>query len=235
MPVLYLDRGGQLSRRAGRDDRPAAQYVRPPTTTPPDTLARLGSTTDTAVKESRYRVDFADDGRQCDLVIWASGVGGRSGCWLGYRWDAPDASWSTRTCGGHDDIYGAGDLSSATTTRSRARPASHQNGRVGCCNIIIPTRRPRQEFVYNDKGTMATIGRNAAVVQFPRGPRLTGFIAWLLWVVVHLMTLLGGRNRVSAMINLGVRYFAWPRSAAGIVGDFQESPAQLSRGETTRE
>ncbi len=51
-------------------------------------------------------------------------------------------------------------------------------------------------------------------------------------MVVHLMTLLGGRNRISAMINIGVRYFAWPKSAAGIIGDFVESPARLGTQRT---
>ena len=133
---------------------------------------------------------------------------------------------------GFEDVYAAGDacLCESEPQPQLAQPAI-QMGVLAARNIIADAGgQARQEFAYHDKGTMATIGRYAAVVQFPKGPKLTGFVAWILWVVVHLMTLLGGRNRVSAMINLAVRYFAWPKSAAGIVGDFVESPARMSRG-----
>ncbi len=246
MPVLYPQIGvdnfhvvlvEMTDRLLGPFDRRLQRYTR-------RTLARLGVDVrlNTAVKEvAADHVDFADGSRlECDLVIWASGVGGHP---VVADWGLPLGRAGRIVVDkdlrvvGHDDIYGAGDavICNDDPQPQLAQPAI-QMGELVARNIIAADKgEPRQEFVYNDKGTMATIGRNAAVVQFPRGPRLTGFIAWLLWVVVHLMTLLGGRNRVSAMINLGVRYFAWPRSAAGIVGDFQESPAQLSRGETTRE
>jgi len=66
---------------------------------------------------------------------------------------------------------------------------------------------------------MATIGRRSAVVELPRGLRLTGTLAWLSWLALHLFYLLGGRNRVSTMINLTYRYFAWGHGGAVIVGD----------------
>jgi NADH dehydrogenase len=49
-----------------------------------------------------------------------------------------------------------------------------------------------------------------------------GFPAWSLWVGVHLLALLGGRNRIQTMINMAFRYFAWPKSAAGIIGDITD-------------
>jgi NADH dehydrogenase len=69
---------------------------------------------------------------------------------------------------------------------------------------------------------MATIGRRSAVVQLARGPRFLGTIAWLAWLVRHLVTLLGGRNRVTALINLSWRYVAWnhgggPADGAGVL------------------
>ncbi len=75
--------------------------------------------------------------------------------------------------------------------------------------------------MYKNKGTMATIGRNAAVVELPGGRTLTGIAAWALWVGVHMATLLGGRNRIQAMVNTGFRYVAWPESATNIVGDIR--------------
>ena len=78
---------------------------------------------------------------------------------------------------------------------------------------------------------MATIGRNAAVVQLAPVGRIpavkfTGYPAWLAWVVVHLSGLLGGRNRLQAMVNMGFRYVTWPKSATGIMGDITDSPAR---------
>jgi NADH dehydrogenase len=61
---------------------------------------------------------------------------------------------------------------------------------------------------------MATIGYRSAVVQLPRGLRFHGTLAWLTWVALHLITLLGGRNRLTALVNMSWRYFTW-RSGGG--------------------
>ena len=241
LPVLYPEVGvdnfhvvlvEMTDRLLGPFDRRLQRYTR-------RELSRLGVDVrmDTAVQEvAADHVDFADGSRlDCDLVIWASGVGGHPEV---DGWGLPQGRGGRILVGkdlrvvGHDDIYGAGDavLCADDPQPQLAQPAI-QMGVLAARNIIADAGgQARQEFAYHDKGTMATIGRYAAVVQFPKGPKLTGFVAWILWVVVHLMTLLGGRNRVSAMINLAVRYFAWPKSAAGIVGDFVESPARMSRG-----
>ena len=72
-------------------------------------------------------------------------------------------------------------------------------------------RRGRRDFTYHDKGTMATIGRRAAVAELPRGLKLTGALAWMAWLVLHLVYLLGVRNRVSVMVNWAWNYFTWDR------------------------
>jgi NADH:ubiquinone reductase (H+-translocating) len=74
---------------------------------------------------------------------------------------------------------------------------------------------------------MATIGRRSAVVQLARGMRLRGTLAWLAWFVLHLFYLLGGRNRLSALVNLTYRYLAWGHDGAVIVGDGSSSPQRL--------
>jgi NADH:ubiquinone reductase (H+-translocating) len=66
---------------------------------------------------------------------------------------------------------------------------------------------------------MATIGRNAAVVQLPRAVKLTGRVAWVAWVALHVVTLVGYRNRLATLANLSVRYLAWPGRLNVIVGD----------------
>ena len=66
---------------------------------------------------------------------------------------------------------------------------------------------------------MATIGRAAAVVQLPRGVKLRGRVAWLAWVGLHIVMLVGRRNRLASLANLSVRYLAWPGRLNVIVGD----------------
>ena len=64
-------------------------------------------------------------------------------------------------------------------------------------NALSPTlqQRPRKPFRYNDRGSLATIGRAAAVAQFPRF-KLTGYPAWLAWLFIHILFLIGFRNRI---------------------------------------
>jgi NADH dehydrogenase len=68
-----------------------------------------------------------------------------------------------------------------------------------------------EEFVYKNPGSLATIGRNAAVAEVG-GLRLRGFAAWLVWLVVHLMRLVGFRNRLVVLINWAWDYFFYDRA-----------------------
>jgi hypothetical protein len=66
---------------------------------------------------------------------------------------------------------------------------------------------------------MATIGYRSAVVELPRRVHIHGTLAWLAWLALHLITLLGGRNRISALVNMSWRYLTWRRGGGLIVGD----------------
>ena len=81
---------------------------------------------------------------------------------------------------------------------------------------------PTQPFHYRDKGSMATVGRNATVVALPCGVRLTGALAWLAWLGLHIIMLLDNRNRLSTLLNLSWRYLAWPSDNSLIVGDLPD-------------
>ncbi|WP_054952274.1 NAD(P)/FAD-dependent oxidoreductase [Flaviflexus massiliensis] len=85
-------------------------------------------------------------------------------------------------------------------------------------------------FKYKDLGILATIGRADAVAEVTHLPKLKGFVAWAIWNVVHLATLLGGRNRISSMVNLGTKYLMWGRSHNLIVGDISDFSKNATEG-----
>jgi NADH:ubiquinone reductase (H+-translocating) len=69
--------------------------------------------------------------------------------------------------------------------------------------------QPTQPFRYRDKGTMATIGRHAAVADLPIGITLRGTIAWLAWLLLHLIYLIGFENRAQVLIQWAWNYCTW--------------------------
>jgi len=75
----------------------------------------------------------------------------------------------------------------------------------------IAGRTPERPFRYFDKGTMATIGRNAAVAHLRGGLELTGFLGWLAWIFVHIWYLIGFRNRLAALSSWGWNYVRFDR------------------------
>jgi NADH dehydrogenase len=72
------------------------------------------------------------------------------------------------------------------------------------------TGQPTRPFRYKDKGMMATIGRGAAVVELPRGLVMRGFLGWLAWLGLHIVYLIGFRNRLIVLVNWWWRYVSWP-------------------------
>jgi NADH:ubiquinone reductase (H+-translocating) len=79
--------------------------------------------------------------------------------------------------------------------------------------------RPTQPFRYHDKGLMATIGRRAAIAQFPNGLIVRGTLGWLAWLGLHLLYLIGFRNKIVVLINWSWRYLSWGSGPRVIVGD----------------
>jgi NADH dehydrogenase len=157
-------------------------------------------------------------------VIWAAGVAAsplaRS---LGVSLDRagrvevnPDL-----TIPGHDEIFVVGDLATLTIDGKPVpgvAPAAMQEGRHAARNIVRRVRGdPYLPFKYIDKGTLATIGRAAAVGQI--GPfRLSGFLAWITWAFVHLLYLVGFRNRLFVLIDWAWYYLTYQRGARLITG-----------------
>ena len=112
---------------------------------------------------------------------------------------------------GHDHVYAIGDDAAAHDKRGRelpmTSPPAMQAGRYVAKRILGRTQRP---FRYFDKGTLATIGRTSAVADI--GPlRFTGFIGWLVWLVVHLYYLIGFENRLLVMVRWSWYYVRYDR------------------------
>jgi NADH:ubiquinone reductase (H+-translocating) len=184
----------------------------------------------TAISEVHAdRVDFKDGSSMpVDLVIWAAGVAGDP---VLRNWGLPIGRAgrievnSDTSVVGHENIFAVGDACVIVDNPlpQLAQPAI-QTGKHAAKQIARLYRGLDTEtFSYFDKGTMATIGRGDAVLEMPFGLKLKGVLAWLGWIALHIVFLLGGRNRVQTLINLGSRY-AGPRRSNAIVGDVMETP-----------
>jgi NADH dehydrogenase len=123
---------------------------------------------------------------------------------------------------GRPEVFVAGDLAGAGDGKGGllpqvAQPAI-QEARHAAQNIERTLKgEPRIPFEYHDKGTMATIGRNAAVTELPSGARFKGPLAWYMWLVLHLAYIIGFRSRVAVLVNWIWSYFTYDRHARIIV------------------
>lgn len=163
------------------------------------------------------------------VVLWAAGVqASRLGKALGAAVDragrvpvAPDLSLP-----GHPEVFVIGDLAAAKDEQGKllpgVAPVAIQQGRfvaqlirkeVGTGGLL----KARPTFHYWDKGSLATIGRAAAVAQFGR-IHISGFVAWLSWLFVHILFLIGFRNRLLVFIQWAWSYVTYERGARLITG-----------------
>jgi NADH dehydrogenase len=122
---------------------------------------------------------------------------------------------------GYPNVFVLGDLAHVDQDGKPVpgvAPAAMQAGRSAASNIRRTLDgRPRQPFRYRDKGMLATIGRAAGVADI-RGLRFSGFIAWTLWLFVHIFFLIGFRNRVLVLFQWAWSYVTYDRGARLITG-----------------
>jgi NADH:ubiquinone reductase (H+-translocating) len=129
---------------------------------------------------------------------------------------------------GHPEVFVLGDMANYTPHGEGplpgVAPVAIQQGRFVARLIVARLRgRPLPTFRYRNLGNMATIGRSAAVADFGK-LHFSGFIAWMMWLVVHLMNLVGFRNRLLVLIQWGWNYFTFDRSARLITGSDERKP-----------
>lgn len=175
---------------------------------------------------SSGKVKVADEWIDCDLVVWATGVAASPlGKNLGVDTDKagrvlvePDLSLP-----GHRNVFVIGDMASIKQKNGEpvpgVSPAAMQMGTATAKNILADIKgRDRKNFVYVDKGSMATIGRSKAIAEV-FGLKLKGFVAWMFWLFLHVFFLIGFRNRFAVMFEWFWAYLTRERSARLITGD----------------
>jgi NADH dehydrogenase len=127
---------------------------------------------------------------------------------------------------GHPEVFAIGDLALVLQENGEPVPgvspaamqmAGHVARIIGDELDLGPGRAPRPPFRYWDRGTMATIGRSAAVAWIGR-LHFSGLFAWLAWLLVHLIFLIGFRNKLAVLLQWAYSYFAYKRGARIITG-----------------
>lgn len=182
--------------------------------------------TDTAVKSydgSTVKTNKKD--LPASTLIWAAGVQGTIISGLAEGKDFEKSRYlvnSYNQVGEHKNIYAIGDVAAMI---SEENPKGHpmlaqvaiQQGTNLAKNFYRWQRNQSpKEFKYNDKGSMATIGRNKAVADIGK-IRFGGFAGWLLWMWVHLVSLVGFRNKMVVMLNWVINYFSYDKKIRLII------------------
>lgn len=164
-----------------------------------------------------------------DVVLWATGVaasplGGKLGA-------ATDRAGRVRvnadlSVPGRENIFVIGDMAYIEQANGEpvpgVSPAAMQMGELAAANILADVAgKPRRDFTYVNKGTMATIGRRKAIAELG-GMRFRGLVAWMMWLFLHVVFLIGFRNKLAVLLDWTWAYLTRERSARLITGDAEE-------------
>ena len=193
-------------------------------------LHRLGVEVHTSTMVNQIEpgaVHFGQTRMQAAVILWAAGVAASP---LGKKLDAqvdragrvhvqPDLSLPN-----HPEIFVIGDLAALNDEHGKllpgVAPVAMQQGRFVAQLIreeLKSPSSPRPAFQYWDKGSLATIGRAAAVAEFGK-IHISGFIAWMAWLFIHILFLIGFRNRLLVLIQWAWSYVTYERGARLITG-----------------
>ena len=191
-------------------------------------LQRLGVEvrTNSAVSDVRSgQVRIGDEVLPAEVVLWAAGVSASGlGRALGAHVDKAGRVFvdPDLTLPGHREVFVIGDLATLKDKNGKplpgVAPVAMQEGTFVAHQVKADlSGKPRAVFHYFDKGSLATIGRAAAIAQFGR-IHISGFVAWLSWLFIHIMFLIGFRNRVVVILQWAWSYLTYQRAAWLITG-----------------
>ncbi len=187
----------------------------------------------TTLKSYDGTVALMGDGTEVhsSCVIWCAGVTGDSPTGLGDH--VLDKNGRLRVDGmnrlkGHEAVFAIGDVALMETDKDY--PNGHpmvaqvalQQGRLLAANLVRLTKGQKTvPFRYRELGSLATVGRNKAVAEFPLA-HFRGLVAWLLWMGIHLMQLVGFRNRMVVLVNWVWSYWSYDRAIRLIIRPFKK-------------
>jgi len=196
-------------------------------------VVRLGTAVDTVTDDG---VRLAG-GERLDalVVVWAGGVtveGTLAGSLaVAHGRGGRVAVGEDLSLAGHGEVFVVGDAAAVPVAPGGPAVAPQlaqvaiQSGRHAGRQVLRRRAgRPTEPFAYEDKGMMATVGRRAAVTQLPNGLVLRGTPGWLAWLGLHLVYLIGFRNRVIVLVNWCWRYLNWPGGPRLIDADAGPGP-----------
>ena len=196
-----------------------------------DQLRRLGVEVRTSHMVNRVEpgaVWVGEEKIAAPVILWAAGVAASP---LGRKLAVPiDRAGRVLvqpdlSIPGHPEVFVIGDLAALNDESGKMLPgvaqvAIQQGDWVADTIARDLENQPRRNFRYHDKGSLATIGRAAAVAQFGKSGKfhLSGYFAWLAWLFVHIFFLIGFRNRLIVMIQWAWSYLTYERGARLITG-----------------
>jgi NADH:ubiquinone reductase (H+-translocating) len=209
-----------------------------------DFLVKMGVKVELNVKVESYDgkiIKFAD-GREIRTknVIWSAGVMGVVP--EGISKENLEKGNRIRTnniclVAGTENIFAIGDVSAMITDETPkghpgvAQVAIQMGQNVGENIANIVNGKPTKPFKYNDKGSLATVGRNKAVADLGK-IKFQGFFAWLVWMFVHLISLLGFRNKVVVFVNWIINYINYNGGTRLIIRRYEREAVPQPTGET---
>lgn len=226
---IYLVEGGEktLAAMSEKSSDQSRKY-----------LGRLGVKvmTNTLVKDYDGKNVNLQDGKTipAHTVIWAAGIRGNVPLGIDKNLIVRGNRIKTnRRCliEGYNNIYAIGDLAYMETPKypqghPQVAPVAMQQAAMLADNLKRIERKSTEfyDFEYFDKGTMATVGRNLAVVDIPK-PKLHfgGFLAWMIWMGLHLMLILGVKNRFFVFLNWLYNYITYDQNLRLIFKDKEKN------------
>lgn len=174
-------------------------------------------------------------------VIWGAGVKGQFP--EGIHADFIERGNRIRTNGqcqveGMEGVYAIGDVSAMITDETPrglpgVAPAAQQQGKYVAEHIlnVLANKTNEKDFKYFDKGSMATVGRNKAVVDMGSF-HMKGFIAWLTWMFVHLVSIFGFRNKIVTFVNWSIKFLTKNSGIRLIVNKYNRPQPETKKTET---